>query len=560
MTGRTIALLAMVAGCGGTGMNRFPLREPLGRDDDTHPFRHKPSTYFSPMLWDAADMTLFRPITRYFAVDVGGEAVDVNALDEVPDSSWFENRMGARQLSVAEVTRGPCPEPSLDPAGSWTVVAAKPNGASPGFTVEDNQGRRYLVKLEGLLQPGRASAADAIGSRIYYAAGFNTPCNRVVHFRRDILSLAPGAQGESGSGKKFPLTEAMIDGILKQTPQTPDGRYRVAVSLLVPGKPIGPFRYFGVRDDDLNDAVPHEDRRELRGSYLLAAWINHFDAREMNTLDTWIEVPDRGGYVRHFILDWGDSFGSLWPWDELSRRFGYSYYLDFRDVTVDFLTLGLLPRPWDRARFGKAEMVWGYFGVEDFDPEDYHTGYPNPAFGRMTERDGAWMARILAGFTDQHIAALVELGALADPVAATELERILRQRRDRILARYLGRLSALTRPRISDGELCLDDVAVAAGVADRRDRRYAACAWTEGRGGAPPLTLPAVRLEGETALCVALPPALGPRRYLVVDVLSYAPEARRLVPARVHLYDLGADGMRVVGLERPDDDRPPKGS
>jgi hypothetical protein len=165
----------------------------------------------------------------------------------------------------------------------------------------------------------------------------------------------------------------------------------------------------------------------------------------------------------------------------------------------------------------------------------------------MTERDAAWMARIMAGFTDAHIAALVELGQLVDPIAKGELERILRVRRDKILARYLGRLSALTRPRVAGGELCLDDLAVTARLARRDDRQYAARATVEGEA----VAAPAVRLDGEAAVCAALPPPRGPRRYVVVDVMSWAPHARRLVPARVHLYDLGAEGYRVVGLERP---------
>ena len=34
-------------------------------------------------------------------------ALNVNTVDEVPDSSWFTNRIGRHDLSVAEVVKGP---------------------------------------------------------------------------------------------------------------------------------------------------------------------------------------------------------------------------------------------------------------------------------------------------------------------------------------------------------------------------------------------------------------------------------------------------------------------
>ncbi len=34
-------------------------------------------------------------------------AVNVNTIDEVPDSSWFTNRIGVRAMPLDEVVRGP---------------------------------------------------------------------------------------------------------------------------------------------------------------------------------------------------------------------------------------------------------------------------------------------------------------------------------------------------------------------------------------------------------------------------------------------------------------------
>ena len=105
---------ALLTGCA-TGFRPFPLREPMTKDQDARPFAAEPEEYYSSFLWDGADQMVFRPITRLWAVDPGHEAVNVNALDEVPDSSWFINRLGKRSMTPDEVANGPCRTPPSSP-------------------------------------------------------------------------------------------------------------------------------------------------------------------------------------------------------------------------------------------------------------------------------------------------------------------------------------------------------------------------------------------------------------------------------------------------------------
>src|SRR6187549_1039078 len=165
-----------------------------------------PEPYESSFSWDAIDNSIFRPMSKFVQVDSYGEAENVNAFDEVPDSSWFTNRIGARRLSPDEVARGFCadgPELESDPPDrSWLVDRGKDNGANPGFRV-NVQGKKFLLKTDDA-QAERATAAAAIASRFYYAAGWWAPCDSVVYFKKSALRLKPGLTIKANVGPTRP--------------------------------------------------------------------------------------------------------------------------------------------------------------------------------------------------------------------------------------------------------------------------------------------------------------------------------------------------------------------
>ncbi|MBI2396089.1 MAG: hypothetical protein HYV09_41380 [Deltaproteobacteria bacterium] len=558
----TVLLTELAAlGCAG-GTRRFPLRDPLWQDDDERPFAGPPSEYWSPLAWDAADKTIFLPVSEALSMRPGGEAWNVNALDEVPDSSWFHARAGRRPLSREDLAQGACKgRAPLSTDSEWVVVSAKPNGANPGFVIEAADGRKFLVKFE-VDQAERATAGDAIGSRVYWAAGFETPCNTVVFMKPDVLRIAPDAKIEEG-GEKVKLERRHLDPIFEAAPKAPDGTFRASASLFFDAKPLGPWTYEGRRDDDPNDVVPHDDRREVRAGYVLGAWLNHFDAREQNTMALWIEPGEKGrGFVRHAMLDWGDCFGSIWEWDALTRRLGHSHYLDFQHVAEDFVTLGLLRRPWHDVKLGPSGRVLGYFDADHFTPDAWRPGYPNPAFGRMTERDAAWMARIIAKIDEAAVDAMIDEAKVRSPVTDGELRRILKARRAKILQRWLGRLSPLTSPEISaaeKGALCMEDLVVTTGLSAPKTRGYSARGFVGDSLSETAVAAPTI--SGDGRVCAAAPRAAGASKaspkYVIVDLFATSPGFGRKAPARVHLYDLG-DALRIVGLERPGDDAPPR--
>jgi hypothetical protein len=544
-------LVAPVVGCARATPVPSAHPAPLWEDPDRRLFRGPPAKYHSGKYTDIIDQVALRPLARALAVDPGAEAINLNTLDEVPDSSWFTNRMGRHAMTPEQVAIGPCTVPPLDMERVWTVVGAKSDGVTPGFVVRTEDGASYLLKFDRVEQGPRSTAADAIASRLYYAAGYGAPCNRVVFFERSQLAVGAAARGSDWLGDEHPYTVAELERSLASVPRTSDGRYRALASLWLTGKSLGPFRFEGTRADDPNDIVDHEDRRELRGLRLLAAWTGHGDAREQNTLDSWIEAGNGFGWVRHSLLDFGDCFGNLTAPTLLARRLaGHAYGVDAGQIAVDWLTFGAITRPFEAERFGASGPVFGYFNVERFDPELWRPSYPNPAFQRMTERDAAWMARILARFTPAHLERVIRVGRLGSAELRAELLRLLLGRRERILRRYLAPLSSLAAPvQMLDGgraEWCVDDLGVVAGIADAAGTTYEA----EWRGlGTEPVRLP-VRVE-EARVCLALPPptrnASASER--VVEWRAFRAEGPREGQLRLHLA-WRSSSYEIAALER----------
>jgi hypothetical protein len=449
---------------------RRPLRDApvIWYDADKAPIPPPQEREPSP-VWDQVDQSFLGPLDRSFRPSrvgrrigkaFGGQitprAHNVNELGEVPNSSWFENRIGLFPMSTDEVARGPGEGTGPDLSQPWTVVSAKTEGVTPGFNVRDAEGDVYVIKFDALENANMSSAAGVISARILHAAGYHVPDDVIVSFTRDRLVLGSDVELKLPDGSRRRMTEADLDAILAAVPHR-DGRWRAISSRFLDGRPLGPFDFEGVREDDPNDRVPHQHRRELRGLATFASWIAHFDTKQHNTLDMYVG-EDGQGHVRHHLIDFASTlgtgaFGPTW-------RVGFEYTFDPFPILGRILAVGIHEDAWrelERPLGGTLTEV-GNYEAELFDPREWKPLMPNPAFVNQNHQDAYWAAKIIAAFGDDQIRAAVEQARYEDPRATDYMTETLIRRRDIVARAWFDVVTPLDFFRYQAGTLTFHDL------------------------------------------------------------------------------------------------------
>lgn len=458
------------------------------------PFRAQPIPYVDTLPTARPAARDVFEITRLLEVSVGGEighglstrrwlgaqheSLNVTRFDDVVNSAWFEHRNGRRSMSLAEIARGTTGA-GPDTSRTLLVVAGKAAGISPGFTVRDALGQTFLFKFDPAGNLQLASAAGVIANRFFHAAGYHTPEDYIVVFDADRLELNPGAVLTTEFGERA-MTEDDFRKVLDLTDALPDGRYLAIASKFLPGAPLGPFFFAGVRKDDPNDHFHHQYRRELRGLYVVSSWLNHVDMRFGNTLDVFVDPP---GYVRHYLIDFAATLGSGTIRTHKPRE-GREYNFDFWPTMARIFTAGFYRVGWEEEPYSVIHPSIGWLAAETFDPGAWRPNWPNQAFQRRTVRDNYWGAKLVGSFSDEQIAAVVAEGKLPAEAAAA-LVRILIIRRDKIVAHWYSKVAPLENPAAGlapgqaaaspPGQLLtvgFEDLGLAAGVGQADETSY----------------------------------------------------------------------------------------
>jgi hypothetical protein len=474
----------------------------------------------------------------------GKRAQNINTVDEVPDSSWFTNRIGTRPITAEELTRGPIVGAPPDPS-KWVLIREKTSGAHPGFTARDAKGETWFLEFDPPYFAEGATSVVAISTKIFWALGYNQVESFLTTFDPKNASIEKTATLRRPSGKRTPFTKDDMNAILEQVAKNKDGSYRVVAGRLLPGKILGEFRYDGTRPDDPNDIVPHEHRRELRALRVFGAWTNLTDLKAANTLDTLLTVDGRTR-VHHYLQDVGSTFGlnnDLHEWD-----LGYEHFYQGDKTMRRLVSFGFALSPWQTVDYEEYPSI-GKIEGDEFDPRLWRPQTPTTAYMELRDDDAFWAARRVAAFTDDLIRAAVHTGQFSNPMAEKHLVDVVIKRRDKIKSIYLTAINPVVDPKLdASGRLTFANAAVDNGVAKGTTAYRASWArFDNATGNAQAIS----ETQSTTTSMQApngLPTAAG--SFIQVDISaenSTYPTWKR--PIRTH-FRRDPNGWKLVGLER----------
>lgn len=522
---------------------KFYPDDPIAVDDDSAFDASDFAEVELAEAWDFLTNTFTSPGDR-----VPIRAVNVNTMDEVPDSSWFTNRIGVRDMPIAEIVRGANKFEGLDVV-EWTVVRGKgPGGFHPGFRASHSgdPGQVYQLEVDPPDHPQMATGAEFIGTLIYHALGYNVVDVYTVKVDPSKVLISPTATIRDASGdRKF--TREDLASVMRVASWDSQGRVTLSATRQEEGSNRGRWEYVGTRRDDPNDIHPHEHRRELRANRVFAAWLAHDDSRAVNTRNILTRVEGRR-VVSHYMYDFGAMLGSATRFPEPAAN-NHEYFLDDGNPAIKaLLTLGLAVPKYLRNRPGNLPPSVGAIDSVSFDPVKWKPNYPNPAFGNMRPDDAFWGARLVARFSDEIIRAIVTAARYDDPKATDYLTQVLIERRDKIKRVWLNGVNPIVNPALAaDGTLTFENAAVTAGAATGGSF---AVSWARFDNESGKLDPVGGETQAEGLRATAPPALLGSAEFVVATIKGEHPEhpAWRQ-PVQVYFRKV-ANGWKAVGLYR----------
>ncbi len=457
------------------------------------------------------DAYVRRPIILAMDPETPPDSGDVNALDEVPRSSWFDP---------------PDARPDGPPLLPLTPVGPAESG-QPGLSVRDARGFRYELRRDAKERPELVSASAAVASRLLAKIGYRTP---EVH----VVTIAASDLKEVGDK---PAAEAAADLLREGSPPVGD-RYRVRATRWPVGIDLGPTPASGIRPGDPNDRVPHAERRTLRAIGLALYWMGLRRLPPYALRDTYVGEPGKG-FLLHYLVAFDDAFGAEAVGREAEARLGgEGKYLNENAVTA-LVTFGLR-----RRTAPPVQTRWLSLG--EFDalamPEDFSTSPPYEPMDFVRPADSYWMGKRLAAVPPEAITAALAAGHFSDAAARARAAEVLEIRRARAIAWAFAQVTAAEVERVEPARLILRDQANQRKIRGLIADRYLVTFVDDtGARVAPSISV----TVPDAAVDIPLPP--GAPDYLIVRAIAVRENGRAPRPIEVHVFK-NSEGIRVLGV------------
>ncbi len=491
------------------------------------------------------------------------EALNVNAFDEVQNSSWFTNRLSLQSVSGSKtaVNYDLWSKPNI--TQPLTVLKAIHHGGTVRLIIEDSRGDRYELKFDPVGCNGLHRGAEMIGATALAAAGYNVPEVSICFVHPHLLKVSEQSELLDDKGKAHPMSEADLAGVLAEIELQHNGLLRCVASKAIAGSSLGHFQFEGIRKDDPNDLVPHQHRRELRGLYVISSWLNFTDVKASGTMDSFVKGSGRP-LVKHYLTNFDAILGSGGAGAQPVYR-GYENDFDPAALATRIFSLGMYNPAWEHVPAEVQYPCIGRFHSAYFQPDKFKPSIPNPAFNNLTPRDGFWGAKIVMAFRDDDIRSLVGLANYPDSAAEDYLTKTLIERRDKIGEYWFNKLSPLDDFVLKDNggglqELHFDDLAIRYGLADEATTVYRCALKLNGQKVS---VFPGLRgrdvVSGERVLQLPDPSELAfrmmtrsePVQQWEVSLTVKRVDGDWLPPVKIYLEVTPESGKhRIIGLHR----------
>ena len=543
MKTRALFLLALVVTVSAASLDaqtqRFYPDDPIWREPITQDVKNA-VRYEPDLAYQTIENLFWRPGDKV----LGQRAKNINTVDEVPDGPFFVNRAGRLPLTPAIVARaantsdGPAP-------GKWTVVSAKSDGVTPGFTIRDSANQLWFIKFDPPGWRAMATGSEIVAAKLFWAAGYHTAEYHIAQLLPSNLVIGKDTKVTPPGEMPRPMNEGDIAWLLSRADRDPDGSYRVILSKAAPGRPVGRIKFSGTRADDPNDIIPHEHRRELRGYFVFAAWLNHVDAKGINSLSSLVTENGRS-FIRHYLLDFGSALGSA----AVGPREGWEGYEALVEepgaIGRRALSFGFNIPVWRTQDYFESPSI-GRLPLDHskWNPEEWWPHITNAAFRHMRRDDEFWAASKLAAITDDMIRAAVAEAQFDDRKSEAFLAKAIADRRLRILQTYLPKVNPIVDPALDrDGRLSFRNLASDMAVADRAPAYRAL--WYTFDNQNDKATLVATTEETQSPM---LMPEMPASEYIKVDIAAVGGPEAWAKPVSAY-FRRNSGGWTLVGFER----------